>query len=181
MRFQWWPAVLLEWNSNFANSCSVIEKRLLFWISNILQIFNFFQLLFCRWLGKAILTQITFIYFSFSYIFAFVIFYWLQKNRCPHFRTKSLSRMQSFWYVDSFISVISIKTFKSILVEPICEIVLFSRNNNNCIYLVIYKYQIKLQWKIHQKRLPKGLRPLEGGLSELKTTKCMINMIDQTD
>ena len=26
MRFQWWQTVLLEWDSNSANSCSVIEK-----------------------------------------------------------------------------------------------------------------------------------------------------------
>ena len=26
MRFQWWQSVLLEWDSNLANSCSVIEK-----------------------------------------------------------------------------------------------------------------------------------------------------------
>ena len=27
MRFQWWQTVLLEWDSNLANSCSVIEKK----------------------------------------------------------------------------------------------------------------------------------------------------------
>ena len=60
MRFKWWPTVLLEWDSSLqllTNSCSVIEKRL---FSQILQIFNFSQLLFCWWIGKkAILIQIT--------------------------------------------------------------------------------------------------------------------------
>ena len=27
MRFQWWETVLLEWDSNLANSCSVIDTR----------------------------------------------------------------------------------------------------------------------------------------------------------
>ena len=27
MRFQWSPTVLLEWDSNLAKSCSVIEKK----------------------------------------------------------------------------------------------------------------------------------------------------------
>ena len=31
MRFQWWQTVLLEWDSNLANSCSVIEKKRIFW------------------------------------------------------------------------------------------------------------------------------------------------------
>ena len=30
MRFQWWQTVLLESDSNLANSCCVIEKRLTF-------------------------------------------------------------------------------------------------------------------------------------------------------
>ena len=30
MRFQWWQTVLLESDSNLANSCCVIEKRLIF-------------------------------------------------------------------------------------------------------------------------------------------------------
>ena len=31
MRFHWWQSVLLECDSNLANSCCVIEKRLIFW------------------------------------------------------------------------------------------------------------------------------------------------------
>ena len=27
MRFQWRPTLLLEWDSNLANSCSIIEKN----------------------------------------------------------------------------------------------------------------------------------------------------------
>ena len=59
MRFQWWQTVLLEWDSNLANSCSVIEENefseMFFFV-----IFHFFQLLLCQWLGKkSILTQIT--------------------------------------------------------------------------------------------------------------------------
>ena len=58
MRFQWWQTALLEWDSNLANSCSVIEKNE---FSNMyfFAIFNFFQLLFSQCLGKkSILTQI---------------------------------------------------------------------------------------------------------------------------
>ena len=59
MRFQWWQAVLLEWDSNVANSRSVIEKKRIFWNVLFLQFFTFFQLRF-QWLGKkSILTQIT--------------------------------------------------------------------------------------------------------------------------
>ena len=31
MLFQWWQTVLLECDSNLANSCCVIEKKLIFW------------------------------------------------------------------------------------------------------------------------------------------------------
>ena len=40
MRFQWWQTVLLEWDSNLANSCSVIEKSDCSEIS-FLQLFSF--------------------------------------------------------------------------------------------------------------------------------------------
>ena len=52
MRFHWWQTVLLECDSNLANSY-FSEKY-------FLHIFTFFQLLFCRWFRKqTILTQIT--------------------------------------------------------------------------------------------------------------------------
>ena len=61
MRFQWWQTVLLEWDSNLANSCSVIEKKTkILKCTFLLQFFTFFQLLFHQWLGKkSILIQIT--------------------------------------------------------------------------------------------------------------------------
>ena len=52
MRFQWWQTVLLEWDSNLANSCSVIEKEQVFRNELFLEIFIFLQPRFCQWLGK---------------------------------------------------------------------------------------------------------------------------------
>ena len=45
MRFQWWQTVLLEWGSNLANSCSVIEKKRTFEMY-FLQFFTFFSYFF---------------------------------------------------------------------------------------------------------------------------------------
>ena len=52
MRCQWWRTVLLEWDSNLANSCSVVEKKKEFLNCTFFAIFHFFQLLSCQWLGK---------------------------------------------------------------------------------------------------------------------------------
>ena len=46
MRFQWWPIVLLEWDSNLANSCSVIEKKTNSLKCIFLQFFTFFSYFF---------------------------------------------------------------------------------------------------------------------------------------
>ena len=45
MRFQWWQTVLLEWDSNLANSCSVMEKNE-FSEMYFLQFFIFFSFIF---------------------------------------------------------------------------------------------------------------------------------------
>ena len=59
MRFQWWQPVLLEWDSNLANSCSVIEKKRTFEMY-FLQFFTFFSVTFLLVARKkSILTQIT--------------------------------------------------------------------------------------------------------------------------
>ena len=52
MRFQRWQTVLLEWDSNLANSCSVIEKKTNFLKCIFFGIFHFFSVTFCQWLGK---------------------------------------------------------------------------------------------------------------------------------
>ena len=59
MRFQWWPTVLLEWNSNLATRCSDIEKRFfeIYYFGN-LHIFTLTFLLAAHE-KKTILTQIT--------------------------------------------------------------------------------------------------------------------------
>ena len=44
MRFQWWQTVLLECDSNLANSCCVIEKRLIF--RKVFANFHFFLVTF---------------------------------------------------------------------------------------------------------------------------------------
>ena len=46
MRFQWWQIVLLEWDSNIANSCSVIEKKTNFLKYIFFAIFHFFSVTF---------------------------------------------------------------------------------------------------------------------------------------
>ena len=59
MRFQRWQTVLLEWDSNLANSCSVIEKKTNFLkCIFFLEFFTFFQLHFASGSEKSILTQV---------------------------------------------------------------------------------------------------------------------------
>ena len=59
MRFQWWQTVILEWDSNLANSCSVIEKNK-FSEVYFFAIFHFFPVAFLPVARKkSILTQIT--------------------------------------------------------------------------------------------------------------------------
>ena len=60
MRFQWWQTVLLEWDSNLAKSCSVVEKNEFSEMYFFVAIFHFFPVTFLPVARKkSILTQIT--------------------------------------------------------------------------------------------------------------------------
>ena len=98
----WWQAVLLECDSNLANSCCVIAKKLNFWKVFFLQIFTFFRYFLASgsknklyWHKKNSQQIDLWIVdkkdkFSFSNmpVLRFVNFYWLCKKSLSSFEDK---------------------------------------------------------------------------------------------
>ena len=104
MRFQWWPTVLLEWDSNLANISSVIEK------SKFFENFHFFPVTFCRWLGKnyidtsnncpQLVQYIVNKNDKFWFSFKINVLYKVLLIASFHLRTKSLSKLSTWFFGD---------------------------------------------------------------------------------
>ena len=110
IRFHWWQTVLLECDSNLANSCCVIERRLSFRKreNDFFANFHFFPVTVLPVVGKTnyidtnnnspkyfnrLLIRKTNFRFPMCFL-RFVIFIDCEKNRCPHLRTKFLTRIR---------------------------------------------------------------------------------------
>ena len=145
MRFQWWQTVLLEWVSNLANSAQLLRKNE-FSEMFFLQFFTF-SVTFLPVARKKIYIdtnnnspQIALKIvdkkdnFSFSYmLFACPnLLLIAKKNRCPHLRTKSLSRLTSLFktfFNTSFFNVIKMLKIAWVLVKNCWNYVLVEKKS----------------------------------------------------